>query len=490
MKLSIPLFICLSFYSQVNSQTTTTGVLSPGIFASPQTAGFIIDHTCIDVSDNIIPQTYLNSARSLDILFNHQSVGYNIIEGLQSLADLNPTRYSYVNENWPSADWYDTSDGLGDFTAGDNGDPQSKVNGFDALLRTDGYGAHVDVAYMKFCFVDNTTSASQIWNWYRTAMLNLETTFPSVQFVWWTMPIMTDGDAIRDQFNTLVRTFCSANNKILFDIADIECHNPSGALVTNNGYQAMYAGYTDDGGHLKEAGRLRVARATWWLWARCAGWSSSNPMLLRLRAFLEGPYNPALNQMTTLLKSNGLLPLTSPFTEDPVHVTAIPDSITDWILVQLRQSTNGAAVASQSCLLSRNGYVISASGQRSLSFQVAAKSYYIVLRHRNHVSIMSAVAVALNSSLATFYNFTDSAARTYGANGSKQIAGGIWGLWCGDVDQDKVITTRDYVRWFNDKRNGLGGYQATDINCDALISLTDYTMWQQNAAAGIAATLP
>ena len=59
-------------------------------------------------------------------------------------------------------------------------------------------------------------------------------------------------------------------------IAAIESHEPDGTPVSNQGYEAMYDGYTDDGGHLNDSedmGRQRAAKAMWYLMARLSGWS-------------------------------------------------------------------------------------------------------------------------------------------------------------------------------------------------------------------------
>jgi hypothetical protein len=223
-------------------------------------AGFVIDHKTIDTSDTLISQTYLDQARSKTIIFNHQSVGYNILDGLKDLAKINPTKYASFLA-------------IKEYTAGSNGDPISKVNGFSNLLNS--LTQAPDVSMMKFCYVDNTQPAETIWSAYKTKMISLEQQYPHTIFVWWTMPVMTTGDAIRDSYNALVRDYVSQNGKILFDIADIESHDPAGNPITNSRHESLYAGYSSDGGHLTLSGRQRMARAWWWMMARISGWNPS-----------------------------------------------------------------------------------------------------------------------------------------------------------------------------------------------------------------------
>jgi lysophospholipase L1-like esterase len=120
---------------------------------------------------------------------------------------------------------------------------------------------------MKMCYIDEEASFAD----YRDAMLDLEKSYHSVTFVWWTMPIMTTGMAKRDAYNAAMRSFAAANGKWLFDIADIECHDAAGKkLADSGGYETLCADYTTDGGHLNAVGQARMAKAMWVLLADIA----------------------------------------------------------------------------------------------------------------------------------------------------------------------------------------------------------------------------
>ncbi len=152
----------------------------------------VIDHNCIDSSQ--IPQQFLDAAREMDVFFNHKSVGYNILDGLSDLAGQDPTRYACTIELNPSTAWYDDNSGFGHFALGTNYQPYTKVDGFNDHITTNGYGGHVDVAMMKFCYVDfyeehgwgSDYTGEQVWNYYRPVMESLEAAYPDVTFVWWT----------------------------------------------------------------------------------------------------------------------------------------------------------------------------------------------------------------------------------------------------------------------------------------------------------------
>ena len=75
---------------------------------------------------------------------------------------------------------------------------------------------------------------------YLSTLTNLEAAYPQTMFVYATMPLTTtnyqysglDTGAFdiywRNVFNDSLRAWCSTNNRVLFDIADIETHDTSG----------------------------------------------------------------------------------------------------------------------------------------------------------------------------------------------------------------------------------------------------------------------
>ena len=132
---------------------------------------------------------------------------------------------------------------------------------------------------------------------------------------------------------------------------------------------------------------------------------TSLPVLLSLKVFLQGAYNSTAHSMNTNLGSN--IPLTSPYLENIRSVENIPNDIVDWVLVQLRETTSGNAITSKSVLLRNDGNLIrSDDTTKVVSLTAPARNYYIVIKHRNHLAIMSAYGVNLNSTSTTTYDFT------------------------------------------------------------------------------------
>ncbi|MBN1781065.1 C10 family peptidase [bacterium] len=120
-----------------------------------------------------------------------------------------------------------------------------------------------------------------------------------------------------------------------------------------------------------------------------------NALPVGARVFIEGPYSVGEDCMITDVNGLGYLPQNSPYTEAPAFCESIPDSIVDWVLVELRTDPEGPAVEQRSALLSYNGYICNTTGTQGVLFDADDGSYYIVIRHRNHMPVMSADPVSL-----------------------------------------------------------------------------------------------
>ena len=223
----------------------------------------IIDHNCIDLS--VIPEDSVTAAASLRLLLRHASVGQGIGWGLDCLAGLKPTNASC--SCFPPGE-YDRTNWVLEARMG-NG--RSKID--DLVAQVSARADEFDVFTMKYCYIEALGDHHPEWEYYRTQMESLEAQYPDKRFVWWTIPLTRDGQPGTDAFNALVRSYCAAHGKILFDIADIECHDPSGVKQTNaQGDETICQDYTKEihAGHLNVEGRIRVASALWRLMAAIA----------------------------------------------------------------------------------------------------------------------------------------------------------------------------------------------------------------------------
>ena len=133
-----------------------------------------------------------------------------------------------------------------------------------------------------------------------------------------------------------------------------------------------------------------------------------NKVLVEVKIFLEGAYDSSIHEMRTDI--NGNIPTTSPYSEDPrtTTVTPIPSTIVDWVLVQLRTADTGPAVSSRSAFIRNDGRIVADNGTTGyIKMDIADGDYYIVIKHRNHLAVMSANPVSLNASTSTLYDFTN-----------------------------------------------------------------------------------
>ncbi len=135
------------------------------------------------------------------------------------------------------------------------------------------------------------------------------------------------------------------------------------------------------------------------------------PKQVAIKVYLQGPYNGV--GMNTDLNTNLLLPIAEPYTALPnfTHVgngggeaiisNALAntggDKVVDWVFVELRDKTDNTTVlATRSGLLQQDGDVVDVDGFSPLEFNVPSDDYYVVVRHRNHLGIMTAMTVTLN----------------------------------------------------------------------------------------------
>jgi len=101
-----------------------------------------------------------------------------------------------------------------------------------------------------------------------------------------------------------------------------------------------------------------------------------------------------------------------------------------------------------------------------------------VVRHRNHLDIMSASAHPLEDDNSTLYSFFTAQTYAYGTNPMKLLETGVYGLYTGDVDGSGACDATDRNLIYND-RNKLG-YRSTDVDLSRACDATDRNMTYNN----------
>jgi hypothetical protein len=212
----------------------------------------------------------------------------------------------------------------------------------------------------------------------------------------------------------------------------------------------------------------------------------SAPLIsLNLKIYLEGPFGTT--EMNTLLNSTGNIPLQQPYGVSPwfytgtESVTAIPNAnVTDWVLVELRQTSGGAGTATSGTRIARkagfvlkNGNIVDLNGSGVLQVNAnVTQNLYVVIWHRNHLGIMSANAVTQTGGIYT-YDFTNSSSKAYGGTAAqKQLATGIWGMVAGDGNGDKFINITDKSTVWGTSVGNVG-YRSGDFNMNSQVNNQD-----------------
>jgi hypothetical protein len=133
-----------------------------------------------------------------------------------------------------------------------------------AMFKTDlgsGVGAAVDIAFMKFCFVDftNATDVDALFAAYQSMITSVKALYPRIHFVHVTAPLESPSNgafnAKREAFSAKVR---AAYGTDVFDLALLESTRPDGTRETVGGVPALVPAYTSDSGHLNATGQARV----------------------------------------------------------------------------------------------------------------------------------------------------------------------------------------------------------------------------------------
>lgn len=195
---------------------------------------FIVDHNDAELS-SISTAEIARAKERLHIVYQHTSHGSQLITGMSALASFPSYGDLYAwsdtgEEGALDLDDYGIPDGSSDLSTGDsvdgNGDTPWVV-GTRALL-DDSENAHVNVVMWSWCSINGHDAQRYVDN-----MEKLVEEYPQVDFVFMTGHAEGDGEDMTENGvhynNELIRAHCRENNRLLFDFADIEAHDPDGS---------------------------------------------------------------------------------------------------------------------------------------------------------------------------------------------------------------------------------------------------------------------
>ena len=464
------------------------------IFNDAISQGVIIDHTCENLSQ--IPMNWIDSVQEKQKWhYAHTSHGSQLITGLYSIESINPVydveikgylpnvsgSFCIFDAEWESPEEYwKTAAGMNKTRNILNNNPIINVSQWSWCTQLNQYSEEDTQEYLDSISV-------------------LEAEFPNVTFVYMTGNAQTGpGNHYNQNLaqgynrylrNEQIRTHCINSNRVLFDFADIDCwwYNPTTEEWEFSTYQYWNGSDTvtvpfehpqynlNQAGHTSYENCENKGKASWWMMAKLAAMG----IRLGLDAFIEGLFNGA--DMSTGLNPENI-PLSQPYNIAPWNyagtesVVSIPNAdVVDWVLVELRDTTNASLatvetiIDQQAAFLLNDGAVVSLDGSSILSFRYSINhSLFVVIRHRNHLGIMSANPVTEYSGIYT-YDFTTSVSQAY--NSTQKMINGKAIMIGGDANADGDIDTDDKTIWLNQAADQ--GYIQGDFNMDKQVANPD-----------------
>ncbi len=188
-------------------------------------------------------------------------------------------------------------------------------------------------------------------------------------------------------------------------------------------------------------------------------------LLVDIKVKLSGTYNPTTGLMQDQLRVKGLIPLQEPYASkasfihtesgggEQVSSTTVfdndldEDDIVDWVFVELRNSDDpNIIVQSKSALLQRDGDIVDLDGQSVLSMQAEANEYFISVRHRNHLGIMTAQEYSILLNEVISVDLTDNPSNVFG-NQLFEFSDGSFGMYGANVNGENAsIAANKHVR--------------------------------------------
>jgi len=217
------------------------------------------------------------------IYFAHQSVGRNMLKGIEMLiAETGvAVHIEEVKDGVPAS----AGPGLYHANVGENGVADSKISAFVSDVTTPGPSAY-DVALLKFCYTDLSPEAEDqdaqaLLDRYEGMIAGLRAQQPSLTVMHTTMPLRAEppgwktrvkrligkevisdrGNIMRGEYNELLRSQTSPAE--LFDVARLEATHVDGTIATfeANGREVeiLAPEHTYDGGHLNDPAKRYFA---------------------------------------------------------------------------------------------------------------------------------------------------------------------------------------------------------------------------------------
>ncbi|MGB1206390.1 MAG: carboxylesterase family protein [Chitinophagales bacterium] len=201
----------------------------------------------------------------------------------------------------------------------------------------------------------------------------------------------------------------------------------------------------------------------------------------KVKVCLEGAYDGEI--MSSNLGNN--LPFEQPYNRPPysyfgTEILNNPNSnIVDWVLLEV-QDLSGEIVGRAAGLLHNDGFVYDVEGNEGVripNLGIAA-DYHIIVRHRNHLDVMSQAMMLPN---AMPYDFTTAETQAFGNGQQGEMTNGTFAMWAGDINGNGAVTVADFNQYLLDLGH-LNEYDDSDLNLNGNVTISDFNLYLENSS--------
>lgn len=228
-----------------------------------------------------------------------------------------------------------------------------------------------------------------------------------------------------------------------------------------------------------------------------------SPIYANIKLFLSGAYNNiGSDSMSCNLKLRNYFPASppetysnfiKPFVLDKYSsytYTGAEQRIVDWVTVEVLSSKDYTPVDTIAAVVRYDGQLLSTTGDTMipLKFGISPGYYYYVIRHRNHIAVMSNYEVYVYK-FSELYDFTTSTDMYWG-NEAKLLKTGLYGLFTGDADYDGNVDVNDYNAYNSSTIIAEHGYKICDFNLDGYVTSYDFVSFAPNKKLNITSKIP
>ena len=198
---------------------------------------------------------------------------------------------------------------------------------------------------------------------------------------------------------------------------------------------------------------------------------------VKIKFYLQGPYVSSGDTMSNSMNRSGLL-------ASHFRAVSIPSTAVDSVNIEIRNSaTNPTMRVFVPAWLLTDGTIRDFADTTKAYVRfggVPSGNYYVVVRHRNHLAMMSSVSVSIDGSeTPVAYDFSTGQGQAYGTNAQRPV-GTRYAMPGGDGTRDGSVNALDRNTVWR-VQNGAHGYLDGDFTLDGGVDALDQNyIWRLN----------